>query len=144
MSKRHGKNILISTRVVVWKKPLWKKLQIFEKYGTTRKNTQRHYTTKRLIRYMYSRVVWAVYKTGTGTVGRVCGDVETWGRVGRDAGMWERGDSWDAGTSNIEDAGGKVGGKCDISFFVKMCYLWLTLTAFDSKQIKKETRLLVV
>ena len=36
--------------------------------------------------YMYSRVVWAVYKTGTGTVGRVCGDVETWGRVGRDAG----------------------------------------------------------
>ena len=27
------------------------------KYGTTRKNTQRYYTTKRLIRYIYSRVV---------------------------------------------------------------------------------------
>ena len=54
----------------------------------------------------------AVYKAWTGTLGRVCGD---------------------AGTSNIGDAGGKVGGKCAISFFVKMCYLWSTLTAFDSK-----------
>ena len=60
-------------------------------------------------------------------------------------GMWGLGDTWgetrgrgdvwagDAGTSNIGDAGGKVGGKCDISFFVKMCYSWSTLTAFDSK-----------
>ena len=55
-----------------------------------------------------------MYKTGTGTLRRVCGDVG-------------RGDVWDARTSNIGDAGGKVGGKCDISFFVRMCYLWSTL-----------------
>ena len=43
----------------------------------------------------------------------------------RDAGRMGRGDVWDgdAGTSNVGDAGGKVGGKRDISFFVKMCYL---------------------
>ena len=40
----------------------------------------------------------------------------TRGRVGRG-----RGDV------KYRDAGGKVGGKCDISFFVKMCYLWSTL-----------------
>ena len=62
----------------------------------------------------------------------------TWGREGRDVGTsgmgrgtygtrgrMGRGDVWDgdAGTSNVGDAGGKVGGKRDISFFVKLCYL---------------------
>ena len=47
----------------------------------------------------------AVFKTGMGTLGR----------EGRDA-----------GTSNIGDVG-EVGDKCDISSFVKMCYLWSTL-----------------
>ena len=63
----------------------------------------------------------------------VCG-LGNWGRKGK--GMWGRGDIWDvwdAGTSNIGNTGGKVGGKCDISFFVKMCYLRSILTAFDSK-----------
>ena len=64
--------------------------------------------------------------------------LEIWGREGRDVGTsgmgrgtygtrgrMGRGDVWDgdAGTSNVGDAGGKVGGKRDISFFVKMCYL---------------------
>ena len=45
--------------------------------------------------------------------------LRTWDldRVGRGRG--------DAGTSHIGDAGGKVGGKCDV--FVKMCYLWSIL-----------------
>ena len=49
----------------------------------------------------------------------------TWGHLVRDAGRMGRGDVWDgdAGTSNVGDAGGKVGGKRDVSFFVKMCYL---------------------
>ena len=75
-----------------------------------------------------------MYKTGTGTIGLGHWDacVGTWDVGTRGEG---RGDVWagDAGTSNIGDAGSKVGGKCDISFFVKMCYLWSTLTAFDSK-----------
>ena len=76
-----------------------------------------------------------MYKSGTGTLGRVCGDLGlgdarggTWGHLVWDAGRMGRmgrGDVWDgdAGTSNVGDAGGKVGGKRDISFFVKMCYL---------------------
>ena len=63
----------------------------------------------------------SVYKSGTGTMGWGYWDacVETWdlGRRGEGRG----------------DAEGKVGGKCEIFFFVKMCYLWSTLTAFDSK-----------
>ena len=55
-----------------------------------------------------------------GTRGEGRGDIRygTRGHMGR-------GDVWDgvAGTSNVGDAGGKVGGKRDISFFVKMCYL---------------------
>ena len=31
------------------------------KYGTTRKNTQRHYATKHLIRYMYSTHPWQFF-----------------------------------------------------------------------------------
>ena len=44
-----------------------------------------------------------------------------------------RGDVWagDAGTSNIRDAGGK----CDISFFMKMCYLWSTLDSIVQNHI---------
>ena len=43
------------------------------------------------------------------------------GRVGcKD--MWDG----DAGMSNIGTRECKVRGKCDISFFVKMCYLWST------------------
>lgn len=38
-----------------------------------------------------------------------------------------RGDVWDARTSNIRDPRGKVGRKCDIASFVKMCYLWSPL-----------------
>ena len=68
-----------------------------------------------------------MYKTGTGTLGRVCGNLGLGDARGGTRGRR------DAGSSNIGDAGGKVGGKCDISFFVKMCYLWSTLTAFDSK-----------
>ena len=55
--------------------------------------------------------------------------------------MWERGDLgkrgerrgdvWGAGTSNIGDVGGKV----DISFFVKMCYLWSTLESIAQNHI---------
>ena len=54
-----------------------------------------------------------------------------------DAGTCGRGDVWagDAGTSNIGDAGGKVGGKCDISFFVKMYYLWSTLDSIVQNHI---------
>ena len=53
-------------------------------------------------------------------------------------GMWGH-QVWDAGTCGMQghvgwgrgdvkyrDAGGKVRGKCDISFLVKMCYLWST------------------
>ena len=29
----------------------------------------------------------------------------------------------------------KVGGKCDISFYVKMCYLWSTLDSILQKHI---------
>ena len=54
----------------------------------------------------------------------------------------ERMDVWDgdAGTSNTEKKGtrdvtnySKVGGKCDISFFVKICYLWSTLDSIFRK-----------
>ena len=44
-------------------------------------------------------------------------------------------DVWDAGTSNIGDVGGKVGGKCDMSFFVKMFYLWSTLDSIVQNHI---------
>ena len=67
--------------------------------------------------------VWGTWDFGTRGEGH--GDVRRQGRVG-----WGRGE---AGTPNIGDTGGKAGGKCDICFFVKMCYLWSTLTAFDSK-----------
>ena len=58
----------------------------------------------------------------------------------------ERMDVWDgdadAGTSNTEKKGmwdvtnySKVGGKCDISFFVKICYLWSTLDSIFQNHI---------
>lgn len=68
----------------------------------------------------------AVHETGTVTIGQ--------GHWDTCVGTWDlrmRGQGY--GKSNIEDAGSKVGGKvgvkCDISFFLKMCYLWST---FDS------------
>ena len=73
-----------------------------------------------------------------GTLGHVCGDLGMCGEGHRDVGTYGtqgcvgRGRR-DAGMSNIGDKGGKVGGKCDISFFMKMCYLWSRLTAFDFK-----------
>ena len=75
---------------------------------------------------------------GDGDIGTRVWGLGTWGREGRDVGTsgmgrgtygtrgrMGRGDVWDgdAGTSNVGDAGGKVGGKRDISFFVKLCYL---------------------
>ena len=56
----------------------------------------------------------------------------------------ERMDVWDgdAGTSNTEKKGkrdvtnySKVGGKYDISFFVKICYLWSTLDSIFQNHI---------
>ena len=78
-----------------------------------------------------------MYKSGTGTRerGHLDACVGTWDLGTRGEGRGDirygtrgrmgRGDVWDgdAGTSNVGDAGGKVGGKRDISFFVKMCYL---------------------
>ena len=78
-----------------------------------------------------------MYKSGTGTRGRGHWDacVGTWDLGTRGEGRGDirygtrgrmgRRDVWDgdAGTSNLGDAGGKVEGKRDISFFVKMCYL---------------------
>ena len=56
-----------------------------------------------------------------------------WGRMGLQGHVgWGR---RNAGTSNIGDAGGKVGSKCDISFFVKMCYLWSTLDSIVQNHI---------
>ena len=75
---------------------------------------------------------------GDGDIGtRVLG-LGTWGSETKDlrTSSIERGDVWDgdAGTSNTETQGtrdvtnySKVGGKCDVSFFVKICYLWSTL-----------------
>ena len=51
----------------------------------------------------------AVYKSGTGTSGRVCGDLGlgTWGRETRDLSTLSmgRGDVWDAGTSKTGTQG---------------------------------------
>ena len=64
---------------------------------------------------------------GDGDIGTRVWGLGTWGRERRDVGTSGmgrgtygtrgRGDVWDG------DAGGKVGGKRDISFFVKLCYL---------------------
>ena len=54
-----------------------------------------------------------MYKTATGTLGRVCGDLEREGTRAGDVKSWE--------------AGGKIGGKSVISFFEEICYLWSTL-----------------
>ena len=45
-----------------------------------------------------------------------------------------------AGMSNIEDVGGKVRGKCDMSFFVKMCYLWSTLYSIIQNHLNVHTK----
>ena len=65
------------------------------------------------------------------TRGEGCGDINgTRGRMGcRDV--------WDgvAGMSSIGEAGGKVGDKCGISCFMKMCYLWSTLDSIVQNHI---------
>lgn len=67
-----------------------------------------------------------MHKTGKGTLGRVCGDIGTrvWGLRKARRWMWRR---MGCGASNIRDPRGKVGRKCDIASFVKMCYLWSPL-----------------
>ena len=86
---------------------------------------------------------WAVYKSGTGTRGRghrdACvgtGDLGT-----RDEGL----EDIKYGTRGRQMQGrrgcgmrmiiAKVGGKCDISFLVKMCYLWSTLGSIVENHI---------
>ena len=58
-------------------------------------------------------------------------------------GTWER-ETKDLWTSSMGRVGrergtlmitAKVGGKCDISFFVKMCYLWSTLDSIVQNHI---------
>ena len=58
----------------------------------------------------------------------------TWGREGRDVGT--RGHvGWGRRDVKYRDTGGKVGGKCDISFLVKMCHLWSTLDSIVQNHI---------
>jgi len=64
-----------------------------------------------------------------GTLGLVFGGLDL-GRLGDGHGK-----VWDAGTSNIRDARGKVGGKWDIASFVKMCYLWSPLDSIVQNHI---------
>ena len=93
---------------------------------------------------------WAVYQwdgdKGTGTSGRVCGDL---GLGDTRRGTWGH-QVWDEGTCGTGTRGrqmqgrrgcgmrmiiAKVGGKCDISFLVKMCYLWSTLGSIVKNHI---------
>ena len=86
---------------------------------------------------------WAVYKSGTGTRGRGHRDacVGTWDLGTRDEGLGDV----KYGTRGRQKLGrrepgmlmiiAKVGGKCDISFFVKMCYLWSTLDSIFQNHI---------
>ena len=89
-----------------------------------------------------NRIKLAVYKSGTGTRGRGHKDacVGTWDLGTQDGGLGDARQRtwghqvWDAGTSNTGTQGTrdvndyrKVGGKCDISFFLKMCCLWFHL-----------------
>ena len=84
-----------------------------------------------------------MYKSGTGTRGQDTGRC-VWG-----LGTWDLG-TQDEGLGDIEYGTpgrvgrgrrghrtfiAKVGGKCDISFFVKMCYLWSTLTSIVQNHI---------
>ena len=85
----------------------------------------------------------AVYKSGTGTRGRGHRDacVGTWDLGTRDEGLGDV----KYGTRRRQKLGrrepgmlmiiAKVGGKCDISFFVKMCYLWSTLDSIFQNHI---------
>ena len=77
-----------------------------------------------------------MYKSGTGTLGRVCGDLGL-----GDIKYWTRGHvGRRRGTSNTGKRGtlmmiAKVRVKCDISFFVKMCYLLSTLDSIVQNHI---------
>ena len=93
-------------------------------------------TTERL--YMYKsgmgtrgqdtgRCVWGLGDARWGTRGHRVWDTRTCGRG-----------TWDVKYRDAGDMGSfiaKVGGKCDISFFVKMCYLWSTLTSIVQNHI---------
>ena len=74
-----------------------------------------------------------------GTLGHMCGDFGLVEAREGTQGRMRCGNVWDAGTSNIRDARGKVGGKCDISSFMKMCYLWSTLDSIVQNQIRHLT-----
>ena len=81
---------------------------------------------------------------GNGDIGTRVWGLGTWGRETRDAGTSSMGRG-DAGTRGRQKLGrrgpgmlmiiAKVGGKCDISFFVKMCYLWSTLDSIFQNHI---------
>ena len=64
----------------------------------------------------------------------MCGDLGLGDARGGTRGRIDVG-TRDAGTSNIGNVGGKVGGKCDITFFVKMCYLWSALDSIVQNHI---------
>ena len=61
-----------------------------------------------------------MYKTGTGTLRRVCGNFGTWERETRDLGTSSmgRGNVWDgdAGTSNTGTRGRQIRGRRDVNY----------------------------
>ena len=81
---------------------------------------------------------------GDGDIGTRVWGLGTWGRETRDLGTSSMGRG-DAGTRGRQKLGRrepgmlmiivKVGGKCDISFFVEMCYLWSTLDSIFQNHI---------
>ena len=96
----------------------------------------------------YPELYWAVYKSGTGTRGRghwnACVGTNirdarwrTWGHQVWDAGICGTGTRdikyiqgcGDMGRRGMLMISAKVRVKCDISFFVKMCYLLSTLNS---------------
>ena len=102
--------------------------------------------------YNYSLLVdtteWLCIQVGRGqgdrTLGGVCGDLGlgdarwgTWGHRVWDTRMCGTG-TWDIKYRDAGDMGtfiAKVGGKCNISFFIKVCYLWSTLNSIVQNHI---------
>ena len=70
--------------------------------------------------------VWGLLDARRGTWGHQVWDVRTYGTGTRGRQIQGRG---------IWIIIAKVGGKCDISFFVKMCYLWSTLDSIFQNHI---------
>ena len=60
--------------------------------------------------------VWAVYKTGTGTLGRVCGNFGTWKSETRDLGTLNMGRG-DAGMRLLQKSEGNA---ISVTFLVNM------------------------